>query len=42
MLKLRLKEQLKALSPDRLPGFITKPMIYRTETDGEMEQEIDN
>lgn len=35
--KLRLKEQLKARSLDRLLDFTTKPRIYWTETDGGME-----
>lgn len=37
ILRLRLKEHLETLSLDRLLGFMTKPMIYQTETNGEME-----
>lgn len=37
ILRPRLKEQLEALSLDRLLGLMSKPMIYRTETDGEVE-----
>lgn len=41
LFSLQMKKQLEAFSPDRLLGYISKLMIYRTETDGKMEQEID-
>jgi len=33
--------QLKVLKLDRLLGFITRLMMYWAETDGEMQQEIE-
>lgn len=39
--KPRQKDQLRAFSHDRLQGFISEPMIYWTETDGEMKRGID-